>query len=1001
MLKEHGEGLVVSTACIGGAFAAQVLRGEALNKPFDVIQRELQNLSDRFVDAVGIENFNLELQFNNLSMQHSTNKHLIELSKRTGINLVATGDSHYYGPDLWEARELYKRLGRMGQRGDAIPTLPKFEDLKCELYPKNAQQMWDEYLKHYDANEFYKGNEEIVRDAIERTHDIAWQQCEEIWFDKKAKLPDFGTPEKTAFEQLKVLVDEGMQKEELDKKPEYVERIKMEMDDIEYLGFENYFLTLTKVFTKAKDRTLIGPGRGSGAGSLVNYVLGITHVDPVKYDLLWERFLGRHKVAWPDIDTDVGNRDVLIDVSRELFGEDSVIPVSNFSTLKLKSLLKDVSKFYNVPFEEVNEVTGPLQDEVMHKAMGDHEEKSTYVLSHDDCMKYSEKYRDFMEKYPVIAEKIQILFMEPRSIGRHASGVLVCPDLEKHMPVISVRGELQTPWSEGMNFRHLEENGFLKFDYLGLSLLQMVEDCTRLILRKQGIKNPTFDQINAFFDEHLSCRNHAMDDQKVWKHVYHEGRFTQVFQVANAGARKFCLEAKPTSIDDLSAITAINRQGTLAANVHKKYVKAGENLAGIRYAHPVIKSILESTRGFVIYQEQFMLLAQKLSGFNPGESDQMRKTLVKKSLDMNEKKAKEREELRRRFIGGAMTINGMAESPATDLYETIEAFSAYGFNKSHSVSYAIDSYYAAWLHTSYEKEWLATCLQSEIGSPDGMSKVITEIKEQGYKILPPDINYSEDVWVYSDAREGFLPPLTAIKGVGGTAVEEIMRMRPYKSIQHLLYNDEDEWKHSKVNKTTLDSLCKVEAFYSLEDFQNGKASNHKVLQEVIIGSYDQLRKGRHGLTKAALKKLAKAGELPRILVDDLLSEKSGDPDWTRSEKIALSIELMKSVDSDLLFPPRIMKKIEKAAVPSITEITTKGKHIAWFCVTEFERKETKNGKVFYRMKATDTSSKAVNVRLWGEMDSGFEPYTMWIAEVSYDEEWGISSNANKMRKLEV
>ena len=712
------------------------------------------------------------------------------------------------------------------------------------------------------------------------------------------------------------------------------------------------------------------------------------------------KFLLTHN-SWPDIDTDVGNRDVLIDVSRELFGEDSVIPVSNFSTLKLKSLLKDVSKFYNVPFEEVNEVTGPLQDEVMHKAMGDHEEKSTYVLSHDDCMKYSEKYRNFMEKYPVIAEKIQILFMEPRSIGRHASGVLVCPDLEKHMPVISVRGELQTPWSEGMNFRHLEENGFLKFDYLGLSLLQMVEDCIRLILRKRGIKNPTFDQINEFFDEHLSCRNHPMDDQKVWKHVYHEGRFTQVFQFANAGARKFCLEAKPTSIDDLSAITAIYRPGPLAANVHKKYVKAGENLAGIRYAHPVIKSILESTRGFVIYQEQFMLLAQRLSGFNPGESDQMRKTLVKKSLDMNEKKAKEREDLRKRFIGGAMTLNGMAESPATELYETIEAFSAYGFNKSHSVSYAIDSYYAAWLHTYYEKEWLATCLQSEIGSPDGMAKVITEIKEQGYKILPPDINYSEDVWVYSDAREGFLPPLTAIKGVGGTAVEEIMRMRPYKSIQHLLYNEEDEWKHSKVNKTTLDSLCKVEAFYSLEDFQSGKVTNHKVLQEVIIGSYDQLRKGKHGLTKAALKKLAKAGELPRILVDDLLSEKSGDPDWTRSEKIALSIELMKSVDADLLFPPKIMKKIEKAAVPSITEITTKGKHIAWFCVTEFERKETKNGKVFYRMKATDTSSKAVNVRLWGEMDSNFEPYTMWIAEVSYDEDWGISSNANKMRRLEV
>jgi DNA polymerase-3 subunit alpha len=1001
MLKTHGEGLVVSTACIGGIFAAQAIRGEALNKPFEEIQREMQNLADRFVDAVGIDNFNLEIQFNSLPMQHLTNRHLFELAKKTGIKLVATGDSHYYGPDLWEARELYKRLGRMGQRGDAVPALPKFEDLKCELYPKNAQQMWDEYLKHYDGYDFYKGNEEIVRDAIERTYDIAWDQCEEIWFDKKAKLPDFGTAEKTAFEQLKILVDEGMKKEGLDKNPEYVERIKMEMDDIEYLGFENYFLTLTKVFTKAKDRTLIGPGRGSGAGSLVNYVLGITHVDPVKYDLLWERFLGRHKVAWPDIDTDVGNRDVLIDVSRELFGDDSVIPVSNFSTLKLKSLIKDVSKFYNIPFEEVNEMTGPLQDEVMHKAMGDHEEKSTYVLSHDDCLKYSEKYRDFMEKYPVVAEKIKILFMEPRSIGRHASGVLVCPDLEKHMPVIGVRGELQTPWSEGMNFRHLEENGFLKFDYLGLSLLQMVEDCIRLILRNQGNKNPSFDQINAFFDEHLSCRNHAMDDQKVWKHVYHEGRFTQVFQFANAGARKFCLEAKPVSIDDLSAITAIYRPGPLAANVHKKYVKAGENLKGIRYAHPVIKSILESTRGFVIYQEQFMLLAQKLSGFNPGESDQMRKTLVKKSLDMNEKKAKEREDLRKRFIGGAMTLNGMAESPATELYETIEAFSAYGFNKSHSVSYAIDSYYAAWLHTYYEKEWLATCLQSEINSPEGMAKVISEIKEQGFKILPPDINFSADVWVYSEARDGFIPPLTAIKGVGNTAVEEIMAMRPYSSVYHLLYDEDGEWKHSKVNKTTFDSLCKVEAFHSLEDFKEGRVRNHKILHEAILGSYDSLRKGKYGMTKAAIKKMEKAGDLPKILIESLLRQGCDDPDWSRSEKIDFSFGLMKSVDEDLLFPPKIMKKIDKAAVPSVAEISSKGKHIVWMCIQEFEKKETKNGKVFYRVKATDKSNKSVNVRLWGEMGDDFEPYTMWVSEISYDEEWGISSNANKMRKLDV
>ena len=903
LLNQHSDGLIVSTACIGGYPASLIARGESFGKSDSEILNDLENMSDRFIDAVGEENFNLEIQFNSLSMQHKTNKHLIRLHEKTGIPLVATADSHYYSRNMWEARELYRKLGRMGARGDSMPTLPSFEDLKCELYPKNANQMWDEFNVHLPEYEFYKGKEQIISDAIERTYDIAWEQCEEIWFDEDAKLPNFDLPDNPALSQLvarvkKALIDEG-----LHEKKEYVERAAMELSDIKHLGFENYFLTMTKVFDLASKKTIIGPGRGSGAGSLVNYLLGITTTDPIKYGLLWERFLHRSKAGWPDIDTDAGDRDILIDASRELFGDESVVPVSNFNTLKLKSLIKDVSKFYGIDFGEVNAMTNKLEKEVMHKAMGDHEEKSTYVLTHEDCLKYSDNYVDFMSKYPKLSEHVQKLFMESRSIGRHAGGVLICPNLEKYMPLIKVRGELQTPWSEGMNFRHLEPNGFLKFDFLGLTTLKMVEDCIRLVLRKQGNMLPSFCDISKFFDDNINCRYNDLTDDKVWEHVYHKGRFVQIFQFTQQGARNFCRRAKPRTIEELATITAIYRPGPLAANVDKKYVKTkreAENGNPVRYDHPVIEEILSETYGFISFQEQFMLLAQKLSGFDKGESDKMRKTLVKKSLDSNAAKVQERIDLRKKFVDGAVELSGMKRDRAETLYETIEYFSGYGFNKSHAISYAIDSYYSAWLHTHYEKEWLATCLQTQNGT-NKFGKVINEIKSFGYKILPPDINISSDVWVYSDERNGFVPPLTAIKGVGSAAVEEIINRRPFSNIDEMLFTEDGKWKPSKMNKTCFDSLCKVEAFGSLDEMKNRAIKNHRQLYETIVGNYDLLKKGRYGITKTAYKKIIKErGDIPRF-IDEKIIENYDLQDWTRESKILFSVDLMAGADEDSYF----------------------------------------------------------------------------------------------------
>jgi len=1001
LLRQHGSDIVWSSACLGGKLSGTILQGTAHGLSHDQIITHLKNEVDHFVDAVGVENFNLELQFNKLDKQHVVNRYLIDLHRSTGVPLIVTCDSHYPDPSKWQARELYKKLGWMGAKLDQ-QALPKFEDLKCELYPKNAAQLWEEYKSAHASHEFYRGTEELVRDAIERTHDLAWQVCEDTWVDTKPKLPKVDTPDKSAFKQLTELVMEALKREGLDDKPEYVERAKYELSDIKYLKCASYFITMFKVFNLAKEKTLLGAGRGSGAGSLVNYLLGITQIDPLPYGLLWSRFLGRHRVSFPDIDTDAGDRDVLIDAARELFGDDAVIPVSNFNTLKLKSLVKDIAKIYGVPFEEVNEMTGPLQDEVMPLARDDDQEKSVFVLKHEDCMKYSPKYKAFMEKYPDVAAHVETLFMQNRSIGRHAGGVLLADpeDLAANMPIIGVRGELQTPWTEGMNFRNLEDNGFLKFDFLGLTLLKDVENCIRRILVKQGNSDPTFLDIRDFFDKHLNCRYVRQDDPTVWKHVYQDGAFVSVFQMTAEGARKFCRAVKPTKIEDLTAVTAIYRPGPLKANVHNLFVEA-RKLDKIEYPHPIIEQVLGPTKNFVVYQEQFMLLAEKLGGFSPGEADQLRKTLVKKSLDTLDKKSSEKEIAKQKFIEGAQRLHGVPPKVTEPLWQTIDNMSVYCFNKSHSLAYSIDSYYAAWLHTHYEKEWLATALQSASSSPKELAKTISEIKALGFRFSKHDVNYSGKEWQFSEDAGAFVPPLGSVKGIGSAAVEEIMANRPYKNLQEMLYDNEGNWRHSKMNKTALTALCKIDALTSLDDFRTGSVNNHKQLLMALTDdkNYETLRRGLYGLTASQLKKKAKAGEKIEAFLDLTLADLSEVEDWSREEKIEMCQDLTQSVDTDLLFPPAVMEKITEKNVPKLHDVPAGAEGIGWFCVSEVQVKKTKNGKIFYRIKATDDEHRSAWLRAWGTPKEEIRPYTLWVAQVQHDPNWGFSTSVYKMREL--
>ena len=319
-------------------------------------------------------------------------------------------------------------------------------------------------------------------------------------------------------------------------------------------------------------------------------------------------------------------------------------------------------------------------------------------------------------------------------------------------------------------------------------------------------------------------------------------------------------------------------------------------------------------------------------------------------------------------------------------------------SNSHAVAYAIGSYYAAWLHTHYETEWLAAILQSENGSPKGMSKTISEIKSFGYEIAAIDINHSSAEWEYSDELRAFVPPLTSLKGVGDKAVEEVFKNRPYKSLEDLFYNAEGEWKHSKLNKTAFSSLTKMEAFKSLKEFQNNILDNHKQMYDMVTDNYNLLKKGKFGITKTAVKRAIKKGEEIVPIVDELIKKYKVISDWNRSEKIKNYFDLSNDANNDLLFPPRLLDKLKQKSISSVFDIPQGERGIGWFTVTEVIHKTTKNGKAFMRWKCVDSDNRSGWLRVWGSMEGDIE-YTTWLADVKNDAGWGMSTTCGKLKKI--
>jgi len=965
LLEKYNEGIIAASACLGGVYAGNYWenREEGPEAVIDAMRATTEKMSLIFGDR-----WYAELQWNDVPEQHELNKHIIQVAKEFDVKLISTADSHYYNREAWKDRELYVRLGWLGKgrpswaEDSQVPV--NVDEIGYELYPKNGDEMWAAYKK-YSENTTIEYDDQVVLQSIEETHNIAFERIENFLPDNTVRLPSFVIPAgDTATSALVSFAFDGLSKRDLNNDPEYIQRLQHELDVIDDRGFSKYFLTMKAIADAANTMMLSSPGRGSAAGSLVAYVLGITQIDPIKHGLLFSRFLRSDATDYPDIDYDVSDSMLLKEKLMEMWGKDTVAPISNWNTLQLRSLIKDISKTYGIPFTEANTVTSVMLREAMPMAKEKHGIKAgVYSPTWEEVMEFSTSLQVYLAKYPQVKAHVEGLVGQVRSCSRHAGGVVVAENLDSHMPLINSGGVRQTPWSEGQNVRHLEPMGFIKFDLLGLSTLKMMEGAIEHILRRHhSIDNPTFNDIKQYYDENLHPDRIDTNDQKVYENVFHQGKWAGIFQFTETGSQNFCKRVKPRNLIDISAVTSIYRPGPLSAGVHDEFMEAKENPQYIQYLTDDVRDITQETFGFLIFQEQIALIAHTLGkDLTLDEGNLLRKVLTKKGTGKSDKTKKV---IYDKFIAGC-SEKGINLDSAQTLWNNFEYFSGYGFNKSHAVSYSMLSYQCAWLFTYYPVEWMAAFLDKEPESRK--EKAINVAKQFGYNIEPLDINKSGVVWEISDDGKTLIQPLTSIKGLGMAAIEQILNNRPFKDVEDLLFKE--EITYSKLNKKSLDALWRGGAVDNLMD---DRFTGRKHFWSTCVVERPK-----------SLKKFNENLELYRP-----------EGDFTEEEIIQFKTELTGVFPINLVISTETVDKLQEKFVPPISEFDP-ALQVCWFIPRKVIPKKTKHGKLYWIVETIDSNNESTKIRCWGikpEKDKIFlnRPY---MARLNYDEQWGFSTYA--------
>lgn len=749
LLREYSKGLIALTSCLAGEIPTYILNNR-IDKAKEAIRE--------YLDIFG-EDFYLELQDNGLEEQKYVNERLIELSKEFNIPLVATNDVHYLNKEDAEIHDILLCI----QTGSKLNDKDRLRFKTDEFYFKSEEEMSKIF-----------GN---IPEALENTIKIA-EKCNLELPLNKVILPVFEVPEgETLDSYFERLCWEGARKRFGDNIPNHIkERLEYEISVIKQMGFSGYFLIVQDFVRYAKNKGIpVGPGRGSAAGSLVSYVLGITNIEPTRWGLIFERFLNPERITMPDIDIDFcfERREEVIDYVRNKYGKEHVAQIITFGTMAARASVRDVGRVLNVPYNEVDRIAKLIPpNSSIEEALQSSQELQNLVENNAQAKKIID-----------IAKRIE---GQARHASIHAAGIVISKDpLMEYVPLqIMNSSEVVTQFP----MTNLEELGLLKMDFLGLRTLTVIYDTLKKIKENYGID--------------IDIDNLPLDDPKVYE-LLQKGETIGVFQLESRGMRNLLREIKPEKFEDLIAVLALYRPGPLGRL--ESYIKRKRGEEKIEYMHPSLEPILSETYGVIIYQEQVMEIAHRLAGFSLGQADVLRRAMGKKKPEVME-------EQREIFVKGAKE-RGIPEEVAKDIFEDMAKFAEYGFNKSHSAAYAYVSYQTAYLKVYYPKEFMSSLLTSVRNNTSKLSKYIAEAKRMGIKILPPDIN--ESMVYFTVTNEGIRFGLSAVKNVGEGVAIAIVNERENGKFKSIL--DFVKRLNSRViNKRALESLIKSGAFDSFE-----------------------------------------------------------------------------------------------------------------------------------------------------------------------------------------
>ena len=781
VLREYHEGIIALSACLAGIVPEYIQKG---------LYEEARLRALELEEVFGKGNFFLELQDHGIPAQKTVNQSLLRMSQETGIELVATNDIHYtYAED------------------------EKPHDIL--LCIQTGKKVADEDRMRYEGGQYYIKTEEEMRrlfpyakQACDNTHKIAERCHVDIEFGKY-KLPEFPVPDGyDAWSYLNKLTWDGLARRYDHPDDMLKERLEYELSTIKNMGFVDYFLIVWDFIHYAKSQGIaVGPGRGSAAGSLVSYCLEITDLDPIKYNLLFERFLNPNRVTMPDIDVDFcfERRQEVIDYVVEKYGKDRVVQIVTFGTMAARGVIRDVGRVLDLPYAQVDTVAKMIPSELN--------------ITIESALKKNPELKKTYDSDPVIHELIDMskrLEGLPRHTSTHAAGVVISPKAVDEFVPLS-RGVDDCVTTQ-FTMTTLEELGLLKMDFLGLRTLTVIQNAVNLINRHR--------------EKPLNMHDVDYDDAKVYEMIA-SGKTEGVFQLESAGMKSFMKELKPSSLEDIIAGISLYRPGPM--DFIPKYIKGKQNQASIVYDCPELEEILAPTYGCIVYQEQVMQIVMKLAGYDLGRSDLVRRAMSKKKADVM---AKEREY----FVYGNKDLNvpgciarGIDERVANKIFDDMTDFAKYAFNKSHAAAYTIVSYQTAWLKYYYPVEFMAALMTSVIDFPTKVAEYIMECRKMDIKILPPDINEGERDFSVSGGNIRYA--LSAIKSVGRSVIDNIVNERqehgPFVSLKDFI----ERLSGKEVNKRTVESFIKSGAM-------DGLHATRRQLMMVYVQVMDQVNQER-------------------------------------------------------------------------------------------------------------------------------------------------------------